>query len=162
MVKRSELVLFLDDLKTRFLKQPAGVQVETAISAKMDEVIQRIWGRREPVRSFALMAIGGYGRGTVHPQSDIDLLFFFRDVIEEETIKAVLHPLFDLPFRVGHQIRHAPDFAVFDDGQMESYTAFLDARFLVGDDQLAQDFQKTILPHLVRRHRDRLPRHGRA
>jgi [protein-PII] uridylyltransferase len=158
MTTRAELSSFVGDLKTKFLQDPRAVSVETAISAKLDDVIREIWGPRQPLRPFALIAIGGYGRGTIHPESDIDLLFFFKDVIEEETIKAVLHPLWDLPFRVGHQIRHAPDFAVFDQSQMESYTAFLDSRYLAGDFKLAEEFQKGILPQLIHRHRDRFAR----
>jgi [protein-PII] uridylyltransferase len=158
MTTRTELKSFLDDLKGRFLGQPRDVLIETTISAKLDDVIREIWGRRQPLRPFTLIAIGGYGRGTIHPESDIDLLFFFKDTIEEETIKAVLHPLWDLPFRVGHQIRHAPDFAVFDESQMESYTAFLDSRYLVGSSELAEEFEKVILPHLIRRHRERFVR----
>src|SRR5689334_2544530 len=108
MTTRAELKSFVDDLKVRFLESPRTVEVERTISAKMADVIREIWAQRSPLRPFALMAIGGYGRGTLHAESDIDLLFFFKDQIEEETIKAVLHPLWDLPFRVGHQIRHAP------------------------------------------------------
>src|SRR5262245_43605746 len=139
MTSRSELKAFLDDLKVRFLQNPATAGVETAISAKIDDIIIReIWGDRKAPGSFALFAIGGYGRGTVHPESDIDLLFFFKDSVDEESIKAVLHPLWNLQFKIGHQIRQARDLAQFDEGQMESYTAFLDARFLLGHRDTAQ------------------------
>ena len=97
MTTRAELKAFLDNLKGEFLKQPLEVPVESAISAKVDEIIREIWGPRQPSRPFTLFAIGGYGRGTMHPESDIDLLFFFKDTIEEETIKAVLHPLWNCP-----------------------------------------------------------------
>src|SRR4051794_2961186 len=125
MTTRAELKSFLDDLKTRFLENPTAVTVETRITEKIDEIIREIWADRDS-KLFALFAIGGYGRGTMHPESDIDLLFFFKDAINEDAIKAVLHPLWDLQFKVGHQIRNANDFKKFDDGQMESYTAFLD------------------------------------
>jgi len=39
----------------------------------------------------------------------VDLLFFFKDAIDEDAIKAILHPLWDLQFKVGHQIRSADD-----------------------------------------------------
>ena len=103
---RTEIKSFVDSLKTEFLANPTTVQVETTISGKMDDVIRELWGDREYPDSFALMAIGGYGRATIHPQSDVDLLFFFKDAINEDAIKAILHPLWDLQFKVGHQIRH--------------------------------------------------------
>src|SRR5437867_11259732 len=130
---RSELKSFLDALKAQFLENPAGTSVEKTISAKLDSVIREIWTGYKPPDRFALLAIGGYGRGTVHPESDIDLLFYFEDRIDEDAIKVVLHSLWNLQCRVGHQIRLAGDFGRFDGGQMESYTAFLDSRFLAGD-----------------------------
>jgi [protein-PII] uridylyltransferase len=152
---RTELKAFVEDLKTKFLGDPAGVRVESTISAKLDEVIRDLWGDRECPDSFALMAIGGYGRATVHPQSDVDLLFFFKDVIDEDAIKAVLHPLWDLQFKVGHQIRIADDLKEFDESQMQSYTAFLDSRLLLGDPATGLEFEREILPRLIQKNRNR-------
>src|SRR5213593_2594787 len=158
MTTRSDLKSFLDDLKIRFLENPVKTPVESVISEKIDKVIQEFWGDREPPRSFGLFAIGGYGRGAVHPQSDIDLLFLFTDRIDEEAIKRVLHPLWDQQFKVGHQIRHADDFKEFDETHMESYTAFLDCRFLMGDAAVAQEFEYEILRGMIRSNRDRFLR----
>jgi [protein-PII] uridylyltransferase len=152
---RTELKSFVDDLKTRFFADPAGIRVETIISEKLDEVIRDLWGDRDYTDSFALMAIGGYGRATIHPQSDLDLLFFFKDIIDEEAIKAILHPLWDLQFKVGHQIRHVDDLREFDESQMESYTAFLDSRLLLGDPATALEFEREIMPRLIQKNRNR-------
>src|SRR5262245_31542067 len=153
---RSELKSFVDDLKTRFFADPTGVHVEAIISEKLDEVIRDLWGDRDYPDSFALLAIGGYGRASIHPQSDVDLLFFFKDVIDEDAIKAVLHPLWDLQFKVGHQIRNADDLKEFDEGQMESYTAFLDCRLLLGDPGTALEFEREIMPRLIQKNRNRV------
>jgi len=152
---RTEIKSFVDSLKTEFLANPTAVQVETTISGKIDDVIRELWGDREYPDSFALMAIGGYGRATIHPQSDVDLLFFFKDAIDEDAIKAILHPLWDLQFKVGHQIRHVDDLTQFDEAQMESYTAFLDCRFLMGDPATALEFEREILPRLIEKNRNR-------
>jgi [protein-PII] uridylyltransferase len=157
MMTRVDLKSFLDELKTRFLENPS-TPVEAAISSKIDEIVLEFWDDRQPPPSFALFAIGGYGRGIVHPQSDIDLLFFFKDAIDEAAIKSVLHPLWNLQFKVGHQIRHADDFREFDETHMESYTAFLDCRFLIGDSAVAQEFEYEILRGLIRNNRDRFLR----
>ena len=158
MPTRADLKAFLDGLKEQFLENPTSTPVETTISAKIDSIIRECWSDRLAPRSFALFAIGGYGRGTLHPQSDIDLLFFFKDVIDEDAIKAVLHPLWDLQFKVGHQMRHADDFKEFDETQMESYTAFLDCRFLLGDPDIAPVFEYEILRQVIRDNRDRFLR----
>jgi [protein-PII] uridylyltransferase len=125
------------------------------ISNKMDEVIRDFWHESGRIASgLALFAVGGYGRETVHPQSDIDLLFYFEENIDADAIKAILHPLWDLPFQVGHQIRHASDFQQFDKEQMESYTAFMEARLLAGDGAVARRFGLQVLPDFIRRSRD--------
>jgi [protein-PII] uridylyltransferase len=152
---RIELKSFLDDLKTKFFADPTGVRVEAIISERLDELIRDLWGDRDYPDSFALMAIGGYGRATIHPQSDVDLLFFFKDSIDEDAIKAVLHPLWDLQFKVGHQIRHVDDLKEFDEGQIQSYTAFLDCRLLLGDPQTALEFEREIMPRLIQKNRNR-------
>src|SRR5437667_2096654 len=154
-ITRTELKSFVDELKTKFFDNPTGTRIEGIISEKLDEVIRELWGDRECPDSFALLAIGGYGRATIHPQSDVDLLFFFKDAIDEDAIKAILHPLWDLQFKVGHQIRHADDLREFDEGQMESYTAFLDSRLLLGDPQTALEFEREILPKLIQKNRNR-------
>ena len=153
---RTELRSFVDDLKTKFFENPMTVRVEAIISEKLDEVIRELWGDRECPDSFALLAIGGYGRAAIHPQSDVDLLFFFKDAIEEEAIKAILHPLWDLQFKVGHQIRIADDLKDFDEGQIESYTAFLDCRLLAGDPATALEFEREIMPRLLQKNRNRI------
>src|SRR5215467_9290457 len=155
MVTRAELKSYLDDLKSRFLKNPNTAGIEQTICGKIDEIIRDCWEDRTPPPSFALLAIGGYGRGTIHPESDIDLLFFFKDAIDEESVKVILHPLWNLHFKVGHQIRQGSDFKKFDDTHMESYTAFLDSRFLLGDRAAAEEFERQIFPGLVKKNRDR-------
>jgi [protein-PII] uridylyltransferase len=152
---RTELNSFIESLKTEFLANPTAVRAEAIISVRIDELVRDLWDDRECPDGFALLAIGGYGRATVHPHSDIDLLFFFKEGIDEEAIKAILHPLWDLRFKVGHQIRHVDDLKLFDERQMESYTAFQDSRFLVGDPATALEFEREVLPKLIEKNRNR-------
>src|ERR1051325_8227043 len=100
---------FLEKQKSDFLDNPSFRALEKTICDKVDEVVLEIWRGvpRLTSRGFALFAIGGYGRGGLHPESDLDLLLFFQDRVVEEVVKAALNPLWDLPFRVGHQIREA-------------------------------------------------------
>lgn len=153
---RGELKTFLARTKEGFLDKPVFTPLEETICRKVDDIVLQIWSNSELVsaRGFALLAIGGYGRRTLHPESDLDLLLFFRDAVDESVVKAVLDPLWDLPFRVGHQIRLASDFRSYDTSHVESYAAFLDNRYLVGNETACSEFQKEVLPGFVRRHRD--------
>ena len=113
----------------------------------MDDVVSQVWAQssRLDAKGFALLAIGGYGRRTLHPESDLDLLLFFKDKVDEGVVKAILDPLWDLPFRVGHQIRVASDFKAFEATHVESYAAFLDNRYLQATKPCAE-FQREFCP----------------
>ena len=105
-----------------------------------------------PVAPFAVSALGGYGRRTLCLHSDIDLLVVFDGAIgppEERVVKAVLHPLWDLGFTVGHQVMELTDIAHLDDDNPEFLLALLDARLLAGE------------PSIFKTIRRQLPRPGR-
>jgi [protein-PII] uridylyltransferase len=128
--------------------------IEERICQKVDEVVVSIC--RSVIgndKGFALLAIGGYGRGTLHPESDLDLLLYFTGDVNEQLVKAILNPLWDLPFRVGHQVRQASDFRAFDLEQVESYAAFQDDRFLAGSKETASSFTGDVFAGFLRKNR---------
>ena len=150
MATRSELKRGIEDIRSRFYADPHGFHAEQALCSMMDGVLAEIWtGFESPVR-FSVMAVGGYGRGSLHPASDLDLLLFFEDQVDPDVVNVLFKPLWDLDFRVGHQVRQASDFRHFEPEQMESYTAFLDTRFLFGCRDVAEDFTGRIFPGLRR------------
>jgi [protein-PII] uridylyltransferase len=156
LTARTELKAFLDNERAAFLQKPGFAPLEETICRKVDDIVLQVWSTsdRLATKGFALLAIGGYGRQTLHPESDLDLLLFFKDKVDEGIVKATLDPLWDLPFRVGHQIRIASDFRVFDPSHVESYAAFLDNRYLAGNEATCAEFQREVLPGFLRRHRD--------
>jgi [protein-PII] uridylyltransferase len=91
--------------------------------------------------AVAVCAIGGYGRRSQFLHSDIDLLVVFGGAIgrpQERFIKALLHPLWDLRFQVGHHVREAGDFDRLDSGNPEYLLALMDLRPLAGDRDLLE------------------------
>jgi [protein-PII] uridylyltransferase len=88
---------------------------------------------------LAVFAIGGYGRRSQFLYSDIDLLLVFGAPIgrpEERFVKALLHPLWDLRFEVGHHVREVADFGRVDTSNPEYLLALMDRRPLAGDRSL--------------------------
>ena len=58
---------------------------------------------------MAIVAVGGYGRGTLAPGSDIDLLFLLpykQTPWGEQVVEYMLYMLWDLGLKVGHATRN--------------------------------------------------------
>ncbi len=88
---------------------------------------------------LAVCAVGGYGRKSQFLCSDIDLLMVFGGPIgrpEERFVKALLHPLWDLRFQVGHHVRELADFDRLDTTNPEYLLSLMDLRPLAGDRDL--------------------------
>ena len=86
--------------------------------------------------ALALLAVGGYGRGEMAPQSDIDLLFLMQKHISpraKSVIEAMLYILWDLHLKVGHSSRTLSDCLKLGAEDFTIRTALLEQRFLVGD-----------------------------
>jgi len=102
----------------------------------------------------AILAVGGYGRGELNPRSDIDLMFFYRgrehDLIEEIS-QRMLYLLWDLGLDVGHSVRTDKDCLRVAMDDITVRTALLDGRFLCGDEQLKQVFEKGVIELLLSR-----------
>ena len=97
--------------------------------------------RRAPAAPASSCALGGYGRRQLCLQSDIDILLLFDGPIgaaEEGRVRSILHPLWDLHFSVGHQIRQMDDFAELEIDNPEFLLALLDARAVAGDRALLE------------------------
>src|SRR5688572_2902251 len=92
--------------------------------------------RSQTSAPLVVCAVGGYGRKSQFLYSDIDLLIVFAGPIgrpEERFVKALLHPLWDLHFQVGHHVRELADFDRLDTTNPEYLLALMDLRPLAGD-----------------------------
>lgn len=94
---------------------------------------------------FALLAVGGYGRGMLAPSSDLDLLFLHRSPLlsqQSKRIQELLYLLWDLGFKLGHATRDLETCLALAKKDGTIRTSLLEARFLVGDDSLSATLQK--------------------
>ena len=98
-----------------------------------------------------ILALGGYGRGELAPKSDIDLLFLVKDKNlsqiksndSEKLIHEILYFLWDLGFSVGHSTRTVNQIFDYAKEDITFLTSLIDNRFLIGNKQLFESFQKT-------------------
>ena len=103
--------------------------------------------RSQTSAALAICAVGGYGRRSQFLHSDIDLLVVVDRPIgrpEERFIKALLHPLWDLKFEVGHHVREIGDFDHLDTSNPEYLLSLMDLRPLTGDAPLIQRLETVL------------------
>ena len=89
---------------------------------------------------LSLIAVGGYGRGEMAPQSDVDLLFLTPYKITpwaESVIESMLYILWDLKLKVGHASRTVKDCIRLAREDFTIRTSLVEYRHIAGDAALA-------------------------
>ncbi|HET8765292.1 MAG TPA: nucleotidyltransferase domain-containing protein, partial [Rhodanobacter sp.] len=90
------------------------------------------------VTGAALFAVGGFGRGLLFPQSDVDLLVL-AEHSEPSRLRALeqcFATLWDVGLKVGHAVRSADQCRSLAAADASVFTSLLDARWLAGDHAL--------------------------
>ena len=91
----------------------------------------------------ALVAVGGQGRRELAPQSDLDLLLLHDRNAGPEVVReiadALWYPIWDAGLKLGHAVRTAGDTLALANEDLETATALLSARHVVGDESLTID-----------------------
>ena len=109
-------------------------------------------GGAGPDSRLVVAAVGGYGRATLAPGSDIDLLFLVPDEHDDRVLKiieAMLYILWDLRLKVGHSTRSVEECLRYAREDMTVRTALLEARPIVGDaplfDTMRERFDREVV-----------------
>ncbi|TCT04387.1 [protein-PII] uridylyltransferase [Aquabacter spiritensis] len=93
---------------------------------------------------MAIAAVGGYGRGMMAPGSDTDILFvlpYKQTAWGESVAEAILYLLWDLGLKVGHATRSVDECVRQARADITIRTSILEARFLVGDQELFEELE---------------------
>ena len=106
-----------------------------------DFTVEHVYPVSNPSSSerMAVVAVGGYGRGTLAPGSDIDLLFvlpYKQTAWGESVVEYMLYILWDLGQKVGHATRSVDECVRLSKTDQTIRTAILEARFLWGAREL--------------------------
>ncbi|MEM8492085.1 MAG: [protein-PII] uridylyltransferase [Pseudomonadota bacterium] len=101
----------------------------------LDEALKFAWSElRLANEHLCLVAVGGYGRGELHPHSDVDILVLRTDELESTAeLESFLTLLWDLGFRVGHSVRSVDECVEQARGDVTVLTTLIEARHLVGN-----------------------------
>ncbi|MDG4873708.1 [protein-PII] uridylyltransferase [Mesorhizobium sp. WSM4935] len=132
------------------LKQDGGGNAcAERLSHLMDELIRALYDfaathvyrvkNRSAAERMAVVAVGGYGRGTLAPGSDIDLLFLLpykQTPWGEQIVEYMLYMLWDMGLKVGHATRNIEECLRLSRSDITIRTSILEARFLWGERKL--------------------------
>ncbi|MBK1874210.1 [protein-PII] uridylyltransferase [Marinobacter sp. 1-3A] len=127
-----------------------GADVRALVRSRadtIDTVLKLIWNRYPFSSSpdIALIAVGGYGRGELHPHSDIDLLILTREGIDpgwQEDLGAFVTLLWDLKLDIGHSVRSIEESKAAARGDVATLTNLLETRTIAGPDELRKELSE--------------------
>jgi [protein-PII] uridylyltransferase len=154
-------------IQENFEQTGEGTAVLRDRSGLVDALVIRLYQEfispdpQEP-RHLCLLALGGYGRRELFPESDIDLLFLTEDESPQSThrdaIATLLRTLWDLRMRVGNSTHTLAECGRLYRDNLEFNVSLLDLRYLAGDADLYTRLRSSVVPHLVARDRQDLVR----
>ena len=105
------------------------------------ELFERAVGRPgvDP-RSFALAAVGGYGRRELSPQSDIDVVLLTAPRVDAGSVaEALWYPVWDEGLKLGHAVRTVNDAVDLASGDLDTATSLLSLRHIAGEPSLTSE-----------------------
>lgn len=151
-----------EEAERRLLADGHGTRCAEALSAVEDEIIHALFdlantklfptGDAKTAERIAVVAVGGYGRGTLAPGSDIDLLFVLpakQSRRVKDIVEFILYSLWDARQKVGHATRSIEECIRLAKTDSTILTAILEARYICGDTALFNDLVKRFRRDIV-------------
>lgn len=134
---KQQLEHFTDYQKSEFLNHHPVNDLVLGRSEYMDQLLYRLWEYFEfnQLTDISLVAVGGYGRGELHPLSDIDILVVSKTTLPAELglkISEFITLLWDLRLEVGHAVRTVKECADIGREDLTVATNLQEARLLCG------------------------------
>lgn len=137
-------------LKQRFLDGHSAVELVASHAQVIDALLIQAWQLLIPAANnkIALVAVGGYGRGELHPHSDIDILILLEkdDKKLQSAISHFVTFLWDMGLAVGHSVRTLKDCVREAKQDITVATNLQEARLLIGPLKLFEEQRKQCGP----------------
>ena len=146
---RETLAKSHEDLRQRFEAGDPVIQLVRDRALTVDSVLVDLWSTQVGERGAALVAVGGYGRGELHPYSDIDVMLLVPDELsadDEDALTAFVTSLWDVGLEVGHSVRTVQQCCDEARADLTVATTLMEARLLSGPVELFEAMQAVIAP----------------
>ncbi len=114
----------------------------TARAVFIDAILNKLWCQHHLDEfQISLAAVGGYGRGELHPQSDIDILLLTQEDVPfelEEKISSFITQLWDIKLDIGHSVRSIKECLKQAVKEVTVATNLMEMRQIAGNEALTQ------------------------
>jgi [protein-PII] uridylyltransferase len=121
----------------------AGLPLCRAYSDLVDRWMAALFAQAGAPTGVALLAVGGYGRAELSPQSDIDLLLLHEPKADlaavAEVAEQIWYPIWDQGLKLGHAVRTVKEAVALASDDLDTATSLLSIRHLAGDHRLTDD-----------------------
>jgi len=114
-----------------------------------DAALQALWAHAGLPAGFALVAVGGFGRGELFPHSDVDVLLLLPDDVSPDAdealkrrIEGFIGSCWDTGLQIGSSVRSVADCVAESEKDVTVQTSLLEARLVAGNKRLFAQFQK--------------------
>ncbi len=118
----------------------------------IDLLLKNLWQYLSLPKSMTLIAVGGYGRAELHPQSDIDLLILNENKITNSDslkIEKFIMLLWDIGLVIGHAVRNIKQCVEIATDDITVATSLTEARLLLGEHQYFDLLMKQTAPNKI-------------
>lgn len=121
----------------------------------MDQLLSFAWNQYSwsEAEDISLLAVGGYGRGELHPHSDIDLLILLENEQafdnHKDNMQDFITLLWDMKLDVGHSVRTIEECAAEGEKDLTIATNLMETRVLTGSPTLRQDMLQLTAPSKI-------------
>ena len=148
-----------DNIRERFEQTHDGQAAVRERSNLIDSLIRELWAQAGEgsagTEKLCVAALGGYGRRSLFPYSDIDVLFLHETALSEaaqkQTIPRICQALWDRHLRVSPTTRSLAECGKLHRDNLELNISLLDSRYLCGDEELFEQLHARVIPKMVAR-----------
>ncbi len=115
----------------------AHLEVSSLVRARgwyVEQVLIQLWQRFITNEKLSLIAVGGFGRGDLHPYSDVDILVLKvrQSKHDDEQISQFIQSLWDIGLDTGSSVRTAKECFEQAKEDVTVATNLMEARFVLG------------------------------
>ena len=141
-------------IRARFDAGAPAAELVAARAAAVDETLRGAWEELGLDGDAALVAVGGYGRGELHPASDVDLLVVvgarrasaLRRRRSDPRVESFITMAWDLGLEVGHAVRSVRQCATEARRDLTVITNLVESRHLAGSRELFDEMRGAVAP----------------